>query len=142
VAILSRFARDGRVHEIEGCPLVPGDGGSESACATCPFNVLKPGASRVGCVVSTSFAAYERALEQLARIDPAGKSKLEAILEVERTTANDIGLDDASLSEIEGIAKKWWPLVGNDLQLQQVVAAMMVFSRAGLRTKEPVRILV
>jgi hypothetical protein len=139
--IVSGFARPSRVDEIPGCPLRAGAAGDEAACAACPYNALKPGASRVGCTLSTGAETYRRALEQLGQLDPAAKERLLGVLSAERDTANEVGLPGEALAEVARIAERWWPLVANDAGVQQVVAGMLQFARAGLLTGEPVRIL-
>ena len=140
MSIISRFVRDDRFAEIDGCPMGSQPAADETACASCPYNVLGPGQPRVGCALSTPFAGYERALQHLAKISGADHTRLVSILEAERRTGERDGLGPAELTALRDIARRWQGLVSNDEAERHLVTAMLRFSEAGLRG-EPVRIL-
>lgn len=139
MTIHSGFARRARADEIDGCPLSAA--GHERTCARCPFNALRPGSARVGCALSTPHDAFARALGQLERLDGAAAARLDEILRAERETGDEEGLPPAALGDLAELAARWWPLVGNDLEVQQLVAGVLLFSRAAIASGEPVRIL-
>ena len=142
MAILSGFAREARVEEIPACPLsTPNAGGDEASCESCPYNVLNPGHARVGCVLSTPKAAYERCLTHLKAISLGDYTELQKILAAERETGMTSGLSPVAVEQVRKIAEKWWPLVGNDPTEQQVVTAIMRFCDASLARREPIKIL-
>ena len=66
MAIITRFTRDERFFEIDGCPLRDYGAAAPTACGACRFNVACPGEAAVGCVVNTGFAVYDAALQRLA----------------------------------------------------------------------------
>ncbi len=140
--MLTRFARDERFCEVDGCPLAPTGAGDEQSCAHCSFNVLAPGSPRLGCVLATPFKGYERALLHLRHLCPADHERLLAILEVERRLADGFGLTQDQLTSVRDIAKRWQTLLGNDEVEGHIVTALLRFSEASLATGEPVRILV
>ena len=142
MAILSGFVREARVEEIAGCPLTPPEaGGDESSCAACPYNVLNPGHARLGCMVSTPKAVYERSMAHLALISSDDHAVLQQLLKAERETGMTSGLSPGAVARVHEIAEKWWPLVGNDQAERQVVTAILRFCDASLAQREPIKIL-
>ena len=142
MAIITGFSRETRAEEIAGCPLVPKpDGRDESSCVKCPYNVLSPGHPRMGCVLSTPAATYDRCMSHLESVSSNDCNELRAILKAERKTGRTTGLDPTQVERVRTIAERWWPLVGNDKTEQQVVTAMMRFCDASRARREPIRIL-
>jgi hypothetical protein len=142
MAIISGFAREARVDEVANCPLSARTaGGDESSCADCAYNALNPGHARVGCVLSTPKAAYDRCMSHLKTISIHDYNELTDILEAEREAGTTVGLNGPAVVRLRRIAEKWWPLVGNDPAEQQVVTAILRFCDASLAQHEPIKVL-
>lgn len=139
MTIVSGFVRAERFHEVEGCPLADPARSDidESACAGCPYNVLKPGAARVGCVLHTPFRGYEKALAHVERI--AG---LERRAELEKTLSAQTaaGIPTERLPELAALAARAWDLVGSDPEERDAVACLCLFFEGALRLGEPVQL--
>ena len=141
MAILSRFVRDSRFEEIAGCPLSSRGAEDESSCSACSYNVINPGQPRLGCVSSTGLGSYTRAMQRLQATSGEDHAQLEAILEAQRHSGKDVGLEPAQLQDVLRIAQKWWGNLGGDSEEQRLVLALLQFARAALESREPVRIL-
>lgn len=138
MALRSGFKNEARFADIPGCPLGPtGEPRDESACAACPYNALSPGAARVGCMMSTPMAVYERSLAHLQRISRADHAALLSLL----ARGREEGLDRESLAAVRDIAARWLELVGNDLDEKRLVLGALRFASAGLAMSEPMAVL-
>lgn len=139
MTIVSGFVRADRFQEIDGCPLVDAAASAmdESACAACPFNVLKPGAARIGCVLHTPFRGYQKALEHIERVAGAARrAQLERTLEAQSAA----GLPVEELPSLAALAANAWDLVGSDAELRDAIAGLRLFTEGGLRLAEPVQV--
>jgi hypothetical protein len=142
MAIISGFARQARVDEMANCPLsAHAAGGDEASCADCAYNALNPGHARVGCVLSTPAAVYDRCMSHLKAISSNDYGELQKLLKAGRETGTAVGVSGAEVERLRRIAEKWWPLVGNDPAEQQVVTAILRFCDASLARHEPIKIL-
>lgn len=139
MTIVSGFVRAERFHEVEGCPLADPAASDvdESACAGCPFNVLKPGAARIGCVMNTPFRGYQKALAHVERIaGPERRQELERALSAQSAA----GLSAGELPALAALAARAWDLVGSDPEERDAVACLRLFAEGGVRLGEAVQL--
>lgn len=139
LTIVSGFVRADRFAEVEGCPLIDPAAAviDEQACGACPYNVLKPGAARIGCLLNTSFRAYEKALAHVERVAGAEqRAQLERALQGQP----DQGLPMEALPALAALGERAWDLVGNDPELRDAIACLRLFAEGGLRLGEPVQL--
>lgn len=137
MSIVSGFARADRFSEVEGCPLA-GPARStidESACAQCPYNALKPGAARIGCVLHTPYRAYQKLMAQVAARPEEGARLLEVC-----AAQGAEGVAGAALPDVVRIARRAFDLAGNDAELRDAAAGMLLFSEAAQKSGEPIHL--
>lgn len=137
MSILSGFVRADRFSEVEGCPLfgAPRATVDETACAGCPYNALKPGAARIGCVLHTSLRAYDKVMAQVGA-RPDDGARLQEILAAQ----DGDGVDPAALPDVVRIARRAFDLAGSDPEVRDAAAGLLLLSQAALASGEPVQL--
>jgi hypothetical protein len=147
----THFVDVSRVHRrVPACPLGPQGTAvaqgepPETACALCPFNLLAPGAPRIGCEVLTPLPLVAEARAGLAVRDSALAAELAALFAAPRVTSGRA--DDALAVRLLALAESWYERVGAETtaaaEAERELARLIArFARASLTHAEPVEIL-